>query len=115
MENANWRKGYLVEINLVSDPNRWGYDPNRYLARVLTGGPFPLLRIEKEGEPHPSFPELKEGDYTIWREVKDREGKEIPLPKLKEKEERKTIAREIFKFSPSELLPRKRKRRKKRR
>lgn len=75
-----WPEHSIVEIDLQADPDRWGHDPNKYLARCLSTGPFPMLEVlDARGKKHPRFKEpLFEDDYVIWRMVHDECGRVVP-------------------------------------
>lgn len=83
-EKANWPEGAWVEINLVADETRWGHDPNRYIAKCMTSGTWPMLEVvcdDDLSKRHNRFDEpLFEGDYAIWRIVRNADGTIPPPP-----------------------------------
>lgn len=114
-EKANWPEGAWVEINLVSEAGPWGHDPNRYIAKCMTGGTWPMLEVRCDDDldtGHPKFPEpLFEGEYVIWRVIRNADGTLPPPPQprraaLPPREPEKIVVR-------PEDLRRRRKRRKK--
>jgi|MudIll2142460700_1097286.scaffolds.fasta_scaffold00003_16 hypothetical protein len=84
---ADWPQGSWVEINLRSNEETWGHDPNRYIARCMTGGTWPMLEVVCDDDltaRHPKFQEpLFEGDYVIWRIVRNADGSVPPPPTYK--------------------------------
>jgi hypothetical protein len=117
-EKANWPEGAWVEINLLADVDRWGHDPNRYIAKCMTSGTWPMLEVRRDDDldaPHPKFPEpLFEGDYVIWRIVRNADGTIPPPPSprraaaLPPREPEKIVVR------PEDLRRRRRRKRSKR-
>lgn len=83
-EKANWPEGSWVEINLIADETRWGHDPNRYVAKCMTSGTWPMLEVvcdDDLSKRHSRFDEpLFEGDYAIWRIVRNADGTIPPPP-----------------------------------
>lgn len=113
---ADWPQGSWVEINLRANEETWGHDPNRYIARCLTGGNTPMLEVVCDDDltkRHSHFVEpLFEGEYAIWRVVRNADGSVVPPPSYKY---RAPTAREPEQYvvRPEDLRRKRRKRRKK--